>query len=145
MNVKIEVYDTISKQMVEIEVSEEFAAEYKRMIWRNEKQDQSFYNHHIQASMLNNSNDNDYENYHEFIVGDEFDAADAVAIRNTYLYKLKRIINTLPDKDIMIIKMLFVKNMSERECAKALNCSQVNIHKMKSRILCRLNKLLRNE
>ena len=113
------------------------------MIWKNEKQDQSFYNHNVQVSMFNNCEDNAFENYCEFITNDEYNKADNAAIRNAYIKKLKEAIEKLPEKDIKIIDLLFMQNLSERECAKQCNCTQVNIHKKKQRILCILDKLLK--
>ena len=144
MNVTIEVYDTICKRIVEVEVDEEFAKEYKRMIWKEENSDRSFRKHQTVTSQLKGGEDDSFENFHEFIVGDEYDGSDNKAIIGTYLKRLKKAMGELSNEDSQLIEMLFFKDMSERQCAALYNCSQVNIHKKKERILCRLNKLLKS-
>ena len=144
MNVTIEVYDTISQKIVEIEVDEEFAKEYKRMIWREENSDRAFRRHQTVTSELKGGEDDSFENFHEFIIGDEYDGSDKKAIIASYLKSLKKVMGELSEEDSQLIELLFFKSMSERQCAALYNCSQVNIHKKKERILCRLNKLLKS-
>ena len=91
MNVTIEVYDTICKRIVEVEVDEEFAKEYKRMIWKEENSDRAFRKHQTVTSQLKGGEDDSFENFHEFIVGDEYDGSDNKAIIGTYLKRLKKV------------------------------------------------------
>ena len=64
---------------------------------------------------------------------------------------LKEKINTvhnalskLTDEEYQIIKELFFYRRTEREVAKTLNCSNVNLHKKKKKILKKLkNKLIK--
>lgn len=144
MNVKIEVYDTISKKMVETEVSEDFAAEYKRMIWAEENNDRSFRKHQTVTSALSGGDDDSFENFHEFYRCDEYDCEDNFAIRNTYINKMKKLLDDIPENDRKLIMLLFYQNKTEREIAAMSNCSQVNVHKKKERILCKLYKLLKS-
>lgn len=143
MNVTIEVYDTISKKIVEIEVDETFAREYKRMIWRNEKQDQSFYNHNVQITMLNGCNDNEYENYHEFICCNNNEDVTAMATSNLYLKRLKEALASLSDIEKKVIDLIYFHNLSEREASTRLSLFQQNIHRIKLRALLKMHKLLK--
>ena len=143
MNITIEVYDTISKQMVEIEVDEEFAKEYKRKVWREQNNDRSFRKHQIVVSQLTGGEDNNYENFHEFIVGDAYGGTDNRALLGFYKKRLRNALKELSESEQELLNQLFVQNKTERETAEIYNCSQVNIHKKKARILCKLNKLLK--
>ena len=145
MNVTIEVYDTISKKIVEIEVDEEFAKEYKRMIWREENSDRAFRRHQTVTSELKGGEDDSFENFHEFIVGDEYDGSDNVAIRKAYIRRLKEIIKDLPDYDKQIIDLLFYKGMSVTEVARMTGTSHQNVSEKRIRVLAKIHKLFENQ
>ena len=57
--------------------------------------------------------------------------------------KLRQVVGELSERDRKLLEMLFYENKTERECAAILNTTQQNIHKIKKRILCNLNKLLK--
>lgn len=142
MKVKIEVYDTISKKMVETEVSEEFAAEYKRMIWAEENNDRSFRKHQTVTSALSGGDDDNFENFHEFTIYVEYDGSDNTAIRNAYLKKLKKHMGCLSDIEKTVINLVYFKNLTESQAAKELGIFQQNVHRIKVRGLCKLHELL---
>ena len=48
----VRVYDTISKKIVEVEVSDEIRTHYNRTQWNIDDNNKSFYNHEIQFSVL---------------------------------------------------------------------------------------------
>lgn len=53
-------------------------------------------------------------------------------------------LSKLTDEEYQIIKELFFYRRTEREVAKTLNCSNVNLHKKKKKILKKLkNKLIK--
>ena len=145
MNVIIEVYDTISKKIVEIEVDEEFAKEYKRMIWREENSDRAFRRHQTVTSELKGGEDDSFENFHEFIVGDEYDGSDNAAIRKTYLKRMKGCLSELSEVEKKVIELVFFRTLTESQAAKEMGIYQQNVHRIKARALCKLNKLLKKE
>ena len=98
----IEVYDTISKRIVEIEVDEEFAKEYKRMIWKEENSDRAFRKHQTVTSQLKGGEDDSFENFHEFIVDDEYGGSDNTAIRRSYLKRIKKCLSAFNKLNVKI-------------------------------------------
>lgn len=139
-NKTIKVYDTITKRMVDVTVSPEVYREYKRSVWREEKNDSSFYEHEIQFSQLIGGNDGAFENFREFI-----DAGDPTADKVMMITNIEAMLNAvkkLDAHDKELIKMLFFSNMTERECADHYGINQKNINKKKKRILAKLYKLI---
>lgn len=64
---KISVYNTITRKEEEVEVSEEIYTTYRRTGWNIQDNNQSFYSHEIQWSGLIGGDDENYENFKEFI------------------------------------------------------------------------------
>lgn len=62
----VRVYDTISKKVVEVEVSDEVYTQYKRTKWAIENNNSSFYEDEIQFSALIGGHENAFENFKEF-------------------------------------------------------------------------------
>ena len=135
-NKTLKVYDTISGKMVDVEVSDEVFTEYKRAVWREEKNDSHFYNNEIQFSMLVGGDDDAYENFHEFI---DFD--DSI-VETSINKKLVEKISELKRQERELIQLLYFKNLSEQECAIVLKTSRQNIHNKHVRVLAKINKLL---
>ena len=53
----LNVYDTITRKLVDVEVPQDIYDEYKMLNWRIKKKNRSFYDHEVQFSMLiSNSN-----------------------------------------------------------------------------------------
>lgn len=135
-NKTLKVYDTISGKMVDVEVSDEVFTEYKRAVWREEKNDSRFYNNEIQFSMLVGGDNDAYENFHEFI---DFD--DSI-VETSINKKLVEKISELKRQERELIQLLYFKNLSEQECAIVLKTSRQNIHNKHVRVLAKINKLL---
>lgn len=140
-NKKLKVYDTISGQLIDVEVTEEVYHAYMRTGWNIQDNNASFYKHEIQFSLLIGGKANAFEHFREFISEDN--VVDDAAILNTYIDKLKKALSELPENDRKLIYQLFFQNKTERELASQYNINHKNIHKKKIRILCRLNKLLK--
>ena len=124
----LKVYDTLTKEYVDVEVSEEVYKAYKRSEWNIDKQDSSFEQHVIMFCELKG----EVENYDE-MTSDE-DTEKTVDTKEQ-ICKLRQVVGELSERDY--------ENKTERECAAILNTTQQNIHKIKKRILCNLNKLLK--
>ena len=142
MNVTIEVYDTICKRIVEVEVDEAFAKEYKRMIWKEENSDRSFRKHQTVTSQLKGGEDDSFENFHEFIVDDEYGGSDNTAIRKSYLKRMKECLSALSEVEKKVIELIFFKSLTESQAANEMGIYQQNVHRIKARALSKLHKLL---
>ena len=138
----LKVYDTITGKMVDVEVTPEVYREYMRTEWGIKNNDRSFYEHEIQFSALIGGNEGAYENFDEFILDDDYE--DDI-INKLYLERLPSALKKLTKNERELIDLLFYKNMTEDECAQELNISRQNVHNKKSRVLSKLNKLLKNE
>ncbi len=142
MNTKIHVYDTTTNSIVEIEVSENIAKEYKRTKWLIEKNDSSFYEHQIQFSQLVGGDDGAFENFKEFVIDN--DPTYDTAIKRSEIERLLKALGKLKPYERELIEMIYFDELSERDCALHYGISQKNINKKKERILVKLNKLLEN-
>ena len=141
MNKKtIKVYDTISGKKVEIEVSQEIYEEYMRTEWNIHDNNESFYEHEIQFSMLIGGDDGAFENFHEFIADDDPTAGSVLA--RTAFDEVVKAIAKLKKSDREIIELIYFHEYTEQECAHRLGTTQQNIHKKKKRILANIYKLM---
>jgi len=130
----VKVYDTITKKMINVEVSEEVYVNFNRTKWKIEDNNASFYKHEIQFSQV-------FDNIDRQTVLEE-DIEEA-AITELLIEKLVNALKTLPEKELTLIKLLFYDCRSESECASIMRTTQQNISKKKSRVLCKLNELLK--
>ena len=135
----VRAFDTISKKIVEIEVSDEIYTHFKRTKWAIENNNSSFYEHEIQFSALTGGHENAFENFKEFMT--DYDV-EKESDRKMLIEKLYSGLNFLSKSERDLIIMLFFENKTERECAEFYGINQKNINKKKARILCKLNKLL---
>ena len=129
----VKVYDTVTKKMIDVAVSEEVYVNFYRTKWNIEDNNESFYKHEIQFSQL-------FDNIDCQTVSDV--NIEEIAVNEVYIQNLKRALKVLPEKELLLIRMLFFDGRSERECAKFFGISQKNIHRNKIHILYKLNKLL---
>lgn len=135
------VYDTISKKVVEVEVNDEIYTHFKRSKWAIENNNSSFYEHEIQFSALIGGHENAFENFREFMT--DYDVEKEID-RKIFIERLYNSLKLLSDSDRELIVMLYFKNKTERECAEFYGISQKNVNKKKTKILCKLHKLLKN-
>lgn len=136
----VRVYDTISKKVVEVEVSDEVRTHYNRTQWNIDDNNESFYKHEIQFSALIGGYENAFENFKEFMTN--YDIENETD-RKMYIERLYNCIELLSGSERELIIMLYFENKTERECAEFYGISQKNINKKKSKILYKLNKLLK--
>ena len=128
----VRVYDTISKRIVEVEVSDEVRTHYNRTQWNIDDNNESFYKHEIQFSALIGGYKNAFENFHEFQT--EKDIVEKNAIQKTENKLLYKSLSTLSDDERNLIIMIYFENKTESECASLLHTTQQNIHKKKRSI-----------
>lgn len=120
------VYDTISKKIVEVEVSDEVFINFKRAKWTIENNNSTFYEHEIQFSALIGGHENVFENFREFIP--DYDVEKETDLK-IYAERLHGCLKLLSESERELIIMLFFKNKTERECAEFYGINQKNIHK----------------
>ncbi len=137
----VRVYDTISKKVVEVEVSDEIYTYFKRSKWAIENNNRSFYEHEIQFSALIGGHENAFENFREFMT--DYDVKREID-RKIFIERLYNSLKLLSDSERELIVMLYFENKTERESAEFYGISQKNINKKKAKILCKLHKLLKN-
>lgn len=136
----VRVYDTISKKIVEVEVSDEVRTHYNRTQWNIDDNNESFYKHEIQFSALVGSHENSFENFKEFMT--DYNLENEID-HKMFIEKLYSSLKLLSYSERELIVMLYFENKTERECAEFYGISQKNINKKKTRILYKLNKLLK--
>jgi len=135
----VSVYDTISKKIVEVEVSDEVSTHYNRTKWNIDDNNESFFKHEIQFSALIGGHENAFENFREFMP--DYDVEEETDLK-IYAERLHNCLKLLSESERELIIMLFFENKTERECAKFYGVNQKNINKKKAKVLCKLNKLL---
>lgn len=138
----LNVYDTITRKLVDVEVPQDIYDEYNKLEWRIKKKNRSFYDHEVQFSMLIGNSNGSLEGFNEF-VSDPEDTVDK-AVNAVITEDLNKCLHLLKPHEKKLIKMLFFDELTENECGTYFNCSQVNIHKAKHRVLSKLYKLLNN-
>lgn len=139
MNNKIiKVYDIASGKYIDIEVSEELAAEYNRTKWAIENNDSTFFKHEIQFSALIGGHNKAFENFREFKNGY---SVEKEADHKLLVKRLYDCLIFLSEKERRLIEMLYFEGKTERECAEIYGINQKNIHKKKMLILSKINKL----
>lgn len=135
----VRVYDTISKKIVEVEVSDEVRTHYNRTQWNIDDNNESFFKHEIQFSALIGGHENTFENFREFMP--DYDIEEET-YRKIFTERLYNCLKLLSESERDLIIMLFFENKTGRECAEFYGVNQKNINKKKAKILCKLNKLL---
>ena len=135
------VYDTISKKVVEVEMSDEVRTHYNRTQWNIDDNNESFYKHEIQFSALIGGHENAFENFKEFKTDYN---VETETDRKMFIEKLYNNLELLSKAERELIVMLYFENKTESECASLMYTTQQNINKKKSNILCKLHKLLKS-
>ena len=139
----ISVRNTFSGKYENIAVSEEVYTAYKRTGWNIKDNDESFFKHQIQFSVLLGNIDDAVENFKE-LMNTKADTEEIVEL-NTDLQMLCKAMKKLSKDELQLISLIYFENKTERECSEIYAISQKNINKKKKRILCKLNKLIKNQ
>ena len=138
----INVKNTFSGKYENIEVSEEVYTAYMRTGWNIKENDDSFFKHQIQFSALLGNIDDAVENFKE-LINAKADTEEIVEL-NADLQMLCKAMKKLSRNEQELISLIYFENKTERECSEIYAISQKNINKKKKRILCKLNKLIKN-
>ena len=113
-----------------------------RMGWNIKDNDESFFKHQIQFSALLGNIDDAAENFKELMNSKE--DIEEIAELNIELKILFKAMKQLSNDELKLISLIYFEDKTERECAEIYDISQKNINKKKKRILCKLNKLIKN-
>lgn len=97
----VRVYDTISKKVVEVEVSDEIYTYFKRSKWAIENNNRSFYEHEIQFSALIGGHENAFENFREFMT--DYDVKRETD-RKIFIERLYNSLKLLSDSERELIR-----------------------------------------
>ena len=139
----ISVRNTANGKYENVEVSEEVYTAYMRTGWNIKDNDESFFKHQIQFSALLGNIDDAVENFKE-LMNTKADTEEIVEL-NTDLQMLCKAMKKLSKDELQLISLIYFENKTERECSEIYAISQKNINKKKKRILCKLNKLIKNQ
>ena len=139
----ISVRNTTNGKYENVEVTEEVYTAYMRTGWNIKDNDDSFFKHQIQFSALLGNIDDAVENFKEFI--NAVEDVEEITEKNLTLETLIKVLKELNQDERELISLIFYQNKTEVNCAEKYGISQQFINKKKKRILCKLNKLIRNQ
>ena len=134
------VYNTLTGEYEDVEVSEELYVTYKRTGWGIENNDASFYDHEIQLSGLIGGENDNYENFREFV--DNENTPESIVIDNEMLERLYDALDYLQDSHAALIHALYFEGLSETEYAKRIGVSIAYVCKLNKKILQKIKKTL---
>jgi RNA polymerase sigma factor (sigma-70 family) len=139
----IDIYNTLTEKYEKAEVTKEVYDCYRRTEWNIDKNDNKYKKHTIPLSCLQGGQDDAFENFKEFI--DE-KLNPALICETDILYsKLQDAINTLSEKEKIIIVKIFLNRKSERELSAEMAIPQKTINDRKHAVLKILKKYLENQ
>lgn len=136
----LKVYNTITKKCENVEVRKEVYDSYRRSDWNLKDNDESFYAHEIQFSMLKGGLEGAFENFHEFV----FDAGLSNDLTDMRI-RLKNALSQLTDAEMTLIYAIYFNDISEAEYGRRTNESRQNVHNKRNRVLCKIYNLLELE
>ncbi len=139
-NKTIKVRDTITGEIVDVEVSLDIYKAYMRTAWNIHDNNETFFEHEIQFSQLIGGDNGAFENFKEFII--DGDPTANQAIFSDIKESLRKCIEQLKPSEAKLIIMMYYYGMSEQNCAARLNTTRQNIHNKHRRILDKMHKLL---
>lgn len=134
------VYDTLKGKHVNVPVSEEVYDEYMRGMWAIKDQDKKFYAHEIQMSQLIGAEDDNCDNFEEFI-STKYEPFEFLQ-HEAMLEKLREEIDRMSTEEQNLIDAIYSDGLSGREYSKISGIPQKTINNRKRAILRRLRKML---
>ena len=123
----INVKNTFTDKYENIEVSEEVYTAYMRTGWNIKDNDDSFFKHQIQFSVLLGNLDDAIENFKELMNSKE--DIEEIAELNIELKILFKAMKQLSNDELKLISLIYFEDKTEREYAEIYNISQKNIKK----------------
>ncbi len=135
------VYNTLTGEYEDVEVSEELYVTYKRTGWGIENNDASFYDHEIQFSGLIGGENDNYENFREFI--DDVNVPENIFMTKLVMLEVQNAVNDLPAKEKDLIVAIYYERLTESEYAARICVTQQYVSKSKKKILKKLKLFLK--
>ena len=135
------VYNTLTGEYEDVEVSKELYVTYKRTGWGIENNDASFYDHEIQLSGLIGGENDNYENFREFI--DDVNIPENIFITKLGMLEVQKTVNDLPAKEKDLIVAIYYERLTESEYAAKICVTQQYVSKAKKKILKKLKLFLK--
>ena len=132
------VYYTLTDEYEDVEVSKELYVTYKRTKWGIENNDASFYDHEIQLSGLIGGENDNYENFHEFI--DDVNTPEEIVIDAEIKRAVRESVSTLDKEEQQLVFAQYEEGVSESEYARRTGIPQRTINHRKERILEKIRK-----
>ena len=134
----LKVYNTLTKQYEDVVVTKKVYDTYRRTEWNIKDNDESFYNHEIQISGLIGGENDNYENFHEFV--DEETTPENIIIDAELKKALRESVADLENEEQRLIEALYAQGLTEREYSRRTGIPQRTINHRKERILEKLRK-----
>ena len=134
----LKVYNTLTKQYEDVVVTKEVYDTYRRTEWNIKDNDESFYDHEIQISGLIGGENDNYENFHEFV--DEETTPENIIIDAELKKALRESVADLENEEQRLIEALYAQGLTEREYSRRTGIPQRTINHRKERILEKLRK-----
>ena len=134
----LKVYNTLTKQYEDVVVTKKVYDTYRRTEWNIKDNDESFYDHEIQISGLIGGENENYENFHEFV--DEEETPENIVVQAEIIKSLRECIDELESEEQELVDALYNKGVSEREYSRITGIPQRTINHRKERILEKLRK-----
>ena len=132
------VYNTLTGEYEDVEVSKELYVTYKRTGWGIENNDASFYDHEIQLSGLIGGENDNYENFHEFV--DDENTPEDIVIDAEIKRAVRESVSALNKEEQKLVYALYEEGVSEREYARRTGIPQRTINHRKEKILEKIRK-----
>ncbi len=137
----LNVFNTITKKYEDIEVTKEVYETYMRTKWGIENNNSSFYDHEIQLSGLIGGENENYENFREFV--DDENTPENIILDQNLHEILREAIHRLNSNEADLVEHIFFEGMSETRYAERIGVSVAYICKLKKKIMKKFQKILR--
>lgn len=135
----LKVYNTTTGEYESVQVTKEIFDAYRRTAWNIRADDRRFYAHQTQFSVLMGSEEDNFDNFQEFI--DQDHTPENSYLEESIRKSLRNILNLLTPDEYRLIYALFFQGLSEEAYGRKIGVSQQAVHKRKKRILKKIKSL----
>lgn len=136
----LEIYDSATGRKETVTVSEEVYHAYRRTGWGIKNNDHSFYKHEIQMSNLTGGEDDNYENFREFLETENI--PENLVLSEMQRMALRQALCEMSEAERALILAIYFEGLTERQYAARTGLPQKTINNRKRRILKRLKEKL---
>ena len=139
----LKVYNTTTGEYESVQVTKEVFEAYRQTAWNIRADDRRFYSHQTQFSVLMGSEEDNFDNFQEFI--DEDNTPENSFLESYARRSLHNILGLLTPDEYRLIYALFFQEMTEEAYGRKIGVSHQAVHKRKIRILKKLKSFLELE